>query len=256
MAYLYRHIRLDKNEPFYIGIATHLKRAYEKGHRNHLWKSIASKTNHIVEILFDDLTREQALEKEKEFVSLYGRIDKKTGTLANLTDGGEDFTGCWNKGKKRTEEQKAKLREAAKHKPPFTEERKLNISKALKGKTKSPEHILKVSNSLKGKSNGKWTKDHKYANEQYWLSIYEPIGQFDLNDNLIKVWYNRRYIYKEINAKPSCITQCLKNYKATHKKHKWKLLDTNLPFSNPQLSLQTKTNENEVQTTTTISAEH
>jgi hypothetical protein len=29
-----------------------------------------------------------------------------------------------------------------------------------------------------------------------------------------------------------------------------------LPFSNPQLSLQTKTNENEVQTTQTISAEH
>jgi hypothetical protein len=29
-----------------------------------------------------------------------------------------------------------------------------------------------------------------------------------------------------------------------------------LPFSNPQLSLQTKTNENEEQTITTISAEH
>jgi hypothetical protein len=29
-----------------------------------------------------------------------------------------------------------------------------------------------------------------------------------------------------------------------------------LPFQNPQLSLQTKTNENEVQTTQTISAEH
>jgi len=35
-----------------------------------------------------------------------------------------------------------------------------------------------------------------------------------------------------------------------------KIVTLPLPFSNPQLSLQTKTNENEVQTTTTISAEH
>ena len=245
MAYLYRHIRLDKNEPFYIGIATYLKRAYDKGQRNSIWKSIVSRTNYIVEILFDDLTREQALEKEKEFVSLYGRIDKKTGILANLTDGGEDFTGCWNKGKKRTEEQKAKLREAAKHKLPFTEERKLNISKALKGKPKSNEHRQKLSKSIKGKTYGNWTKEHKNANEQYWLSIYEPIGQYDKNNNLIKVWYNRRYILKEMNTCSSCLTKCLKNNEATHRKFKWKLLDPALPFSNPQLSLQIKNNENE-----------
>jgi hypothetical protein len=32
MAYLYRHIRLDKNEPFYIGIGSdkQYKRAYNK----------------------------------------------------------------------------------------------------------------------------------------------------------------------------------------------------------------------------------
>jgi hypothetical protein len=238
MAYLYRHIRLDKNEPFYIGIATYLKRAYDKGQRNSIWKSIVSRTNYIVEILFDDLTREQALEKEKEFVSLYGRIDQKTGTLANLTDGGEDFTGCWNKGKKRTEQQKAKLREAAKYKPPFTEERKLNISKALKGKPKSIEHRQKLSKSITGKSYGKWSEEHKHKNEQYWLSIYEPIGQYDKDNNLIKIWYNRRYIYKEMNIDASSLTKCLKNNKATHRKFKWKLLDTNLPFSNPQLSLQ------------------
>ena len=96
MAYLYRHIRLDKNEPFYIGIATHLKRAYDKSSRkNKIWQSIISKTDYEVEILFDDLTREQVLEKEKEFIALYGRIDKKTGTLCNLTDGGEGTLGIF-----------------------------------------------------------------------------------------------------------------------------------------------------------------
>jgi hypothetical protein len=42
MAYVYRHIRLDKNEPFYIGIGkddySSFKRAYHTGNkRNKIW---------------------------------------------------------------------------------------------------------------------------------------------------------------------------------------------------------------------------
>jgi len=89
MAYVYRHIRLDKNEPFYIGIATHLKRAYDKKSRkNKIWQVIVAKSDYRIEILFDDLTREEALEKEKELILLYGRITKGTGCLANMDDGG------------------------------------------------------------------------------------------------------------------------------------------------------------------------
>ena len=232
MAYVYRHIRLDKNEAFYIGIATYVKRAYEKNQRkNIIWKSIVSRTDYDVEILFDDLTREQALEKEIELIALYGRIDKKTGTLANLTDGGEAMNGLWNKGKKRTEETKAKLREAAKHKPPRSKESIKKSADGLRGKPKSEEHRRKLSEHFKGKSNGSWTEEHKRKTEQYWLSIYEPIGQYDKNDNLIKVWYNRRYIYKELKANAACMTECLKDYKRTHKGFKWALLP--LPFTNP-----------------------
>ena len=36
MKVLYRHIRLDKNEPFYIGIGN-IKRAYNKSERNDIW---------------------------------------------------------------------------------------------------------------------------------------------------------------------------------------------------------------------------
>jgi hypothetical protein len=97
MAYLYRHIRLDKNEPFYIGIGSDLeyKRANETNadRRNNIWKKISSKTNIEIEILLDNLTWEQACEKEKEFICLYGRIDKGTGILANLTDGGDGTIG-------------------------------------------------------------------------------------------------------------------------------------------------------------------
>ena len=47
MAYVYRHIRLDKNEPFYIGIGSdnNYKRANQTngGRRNNIWEKIFSK---------------------------------------------------------------------------------------------------------------------------------------------------------------------------------------------------------------------
>ena len=91
MAYVYRHIRLDKNEPFYIGIGNDLtnKRANEKARRNDLWKKITSKSKYYVEILFDNITYEEAKIKEIEFIKLYGRIDLNNGVLANLTSGGD-----------------------------------------------------------------------------------------------------------------------------------------------------------------------
>lgn len=96
--YLYRHIRLDKNEPFYIGVGTKKTgktfiqiyiRAFTKHDKRSLWKRIVSKSNYEIEILMESNDRNFLLNKEKEFIKLYGRIDLKTGTLANLTDGGE-----------------------------------------------------------------------------------------------------------------------------------------------------------------------
>ena len=95
MAYVYRHIRLDKNEPFYIGIGSDnngkYKRAFDNksNRRNDIWNKIIFKTEYRVEILLDDLTWEEACEKEIEFIKLYGRKNLYNGTLSNLTDGGD-----------------------------------------------------------------------------------------------------------------------------------------------------------------------
>lgn len=97
MATVYRHIRLDVNKVFYIGIGKSDKRAYDKNGRNQYWKNIVNSTDYRVDILFDDLTWEEACEKEKEFISLYGRIDLGKGTLVNLTDGGEGSNGAKRK---------------------------------------------------------------------------------------------------------------------------------------------------------------
>ena len=89
MAVVYRHIRLDKNEPFYIGISKGKRRPYTKNNRNKHWNNIVAISDYEVEILFEDVDISFAKKKEVEFIELYGRRDLKTGCLCNLTEGGE-----------------------------------------------------------------------------------------------------------------------------------------------------------------------
>lgn len=128
MAYLYRHIRLDKNEPFYIGIGSDINynRAFSLKNRNKYWKNIISKTEWLVEIILDDLTWEQACKKEKEFINIYGRKDFNLGTLCNMTDGGD---GAFNPSL----ETRIKLSESKKGKknPIFNKPRTENWYKAM-----------------------------------------------------------------------------------------------------------------------------
>ena len=180
--YLYRHIRLDKNEPFYIGIGCTLnyKRAYTKRDRSDFWNKIVKKHNYHVEIVLDMLTKEEAFKKEKEFIKLYGKI-KNNGLLCNITDGGEG--GCGNSfklsdeakqkiskarigihlsnetkkklreinlGKKMPEETKKKIKDWNKN-VGFNEEQRLKMSKAASFK-RSDETKKRMSESMKGKT--------------------------------------------------------------------------------------------------------
>lgn len=96
--FVYRHIRLDNNQPFYVGIGkkpskynghnTEYKRAYNTSHRNIYWKNIINKTDYRVEVLWESENLEEIQLKEIEFISLYGRKEDG-GTLANMTSGGE-----------------------------------------------------------------------------------------------------------------------------------------------------------------------
>ena len=98
--YIYRHIRLDTNQIFYIGVGTKLyksrfthkgeySRAYAKKGRNPYWKNITNKTNYKIEIILEFNSYQETLNKEKELIALYGRKDINTGILCNLSEGGE-----------------------------------------------------------------------------------------------------------------------------------------------------------------------
>lgn len=112
IGYLYRHIRLDTNQPFYIGISkvSNPRRAYTTFKRNKIWYDIVAKTDYEIEIMLDEVPINELESKEIEFIKLYGRIDLGTGTLANMTDGGEGTLGSkHNLGKHHSKETKNKI---------------------------------------------------------------------------------------------------------------------------------------------------
>lgn len=96
--YVYSHTRLDTNEVFYIGIGKgkNKYRAKNKKARNNYWLNIVNKTEYKIDILFDNLTREEACNKEIELIAKYGRFDKDLGNLVNFTNGGEGRLGSQN----------------------------------------------------------------------------------------------------------------------------------------------------------------
>ena len=114
--YLYSHIRLDKNEPFYIGLGckkdnksfktfeSEYYRAYTKNGRNNTWNGITSRTQYDVNILMESDDKSFIEQKEIEFIALYGRLCLSTGTLANLHRGGN-----FKSGHKLSEEQRMNI---------------------------------------------------------------------------------------------------------------------------------------------------
>lgn len=82
--FLYRHIRTDTNQPFYIGIGTKANnhgntikqeflRAYRPFDRTKLWKNYAA-NGYEVEILYEADDHSEILQKEIEFIKLYGKL--------------------------------------------------------------------------------------------------------------------------------------------------------------------------------------
>lgn len=176
MAYVYRHIRLDKNEVFYIGIGSDSDyyRANKFTERNEIWDRIKSKSDILVEIVYDNIDWKTACELEKELIKKYGRINNKTGILSNMTDGGEGTLnkvisegtryslGKGNRGKKRTEESKKKQSESTKgvKKPEIHGEK---IRQYRLGKKMSDESKMKISKNSKGRRS--WNKGLKFSEE-------------------------------------------------------------------------------------------
>jgi len=170
MAIVYEHLRNDTNEVFYVGIGEEEKRAFSKKNRNKYWKNIINKVGYSVNIIHKDIDWEDACKIEKLLIEKYGRKDLGLGNLVNMTDGGEGALGLIrseetrqkmseankgesnpNFGKTPSEESRLKMSKAQKGRT-FSEESRLKMSKAQKGRTFSEESRLKMSKAKKGKT--------------------------------------------------------------------------------------------------------
>lgn len=213
--YLYRHIRLDKNEPFYIGIGTkrdrphhsivsEYERAYVKNSRNNYWKNIVNSTNYKVEILLESNNYAFIKEKEVEFIASYN-------TLCNMTEGGEGTLGLepWNKGfnmwenkdhpnkgKKLSKETCVRKSKSMKH-----------SDKNLKGKKLSDEWRKNISKGVTGKGNSMYGKrGQEMANARFvldteagifWESVTEAAEVYNFK---MKTLYNKLKGHRKNNT--------------------------------------------------------
>jgi hypothetical protein len=134
---LYRHLK-PNGEVFYIGIGKKDRPKSKK--RSKWWKKIVNKYGYEIQILKKDLTWEEACELEKILISYYGRLDIGTGTLVNMTNGGNGTLGF-----KPTKETRKKISESGKgRKLVFTDEWRKNLSIAGKGRKLSKESRYKI----------------------------------------------------------------------------------------------------------------
>lgn len=113
---VYQHVIQSTGEIFYIGSGRY-RRAYLKTHRNDIWNSIVSENVYEVEILWIGLTKKRAVELELELQTIHNP------------------RGCIKYGNIQTEETKMK------------------ISKANKGRTHTDESKKKMSQALIGIGN-------------------------------------------------------------------------------------------------------
>ena len=159
--YTYAYLREDKT-PYYIGKGTG-DRIYSTNRRVN-----PPKDKSRVIYLKQNLTEEEAFRHEIYMIDVFGRKDLGTGILVNMTNGGEGVSG-WvpseetkmnisvaNKGKTHSEESRKKMSEAKKN---MSDETRRKMSEASKGenhpnygKTLSEETKRKLSESHKNPS--------------------------------------------------------------------------------------------------------
>ena len=152
--YVYCLFRPWNGEPCYVGKGSgdrYLKHfAMGGSHPNkHLSRIIARAGGELpVVILHADLAEATAFAYERALITAIGRANKRTGPLANMTDGGEGTSGHVHVV---TPEQAERIRQSKLGKPRSAETR-AKLSAAGKGKRLSDEALGRLSASLKSSS--------------------------------------------------------------------------------------------------------
>lgn len=144
MYYTYAYLNED-NTPYYVG--------YGKGRRIH-------STSHRIDLppyerrvfLRENLTKDEAIQHEKELIAQYGRQNNGSGILLNTSDGGYGPNGY-----KHTPEALEKISAASKGKPK-SEEWKALMREKMKGKNKGKKRTEEQRKAMSQRQTGKKMK--------------------------------------------------------------------------------------------------
>lgn len=140
--YVYIHRRLSDGKVFYVGKGCG-KRAYEfsKNARSIYWHRVKNKYGIVVEILFDNLSEQDAFQVEIDTIKEFKYFGYP---LVNTTDGGEGSSGL-----------------------NFTDEQRLNIANGLKSK----RYESKVKKSIFVKRPNSYGDKNHFADKNLYVFV-------------------------------------------------------------------------------------
>lgn len=176
--------------------------------------------NFLHEVLFDNLTLDEANAKEIELIEFYQTMNDDFGYNLRSGGSGGEFAertkklmseirqgekNCWY-GKKHTEETKRRMSISGKGRK-FTEEHKRRIAEAHKGKTLTDEHKKKLSEALKGEKSPNFGIERSKETKEKISKAKrgKAILQYDLQGNFIREWEYMLQISKELGYTRSSI---------------------------------------------------
>jgi hypothetical protein len=218
--FIYLHKNPINGEIIYIGIGANKYRPFNFNERNPIWKRYVSKHGEPqVEIIHENLSKKEACKLEIKYINQYGRRLDNSGTLCNISIGGEGG----NKGIIWTDEQnksRAESRRGYKH----SEETKNKMRNKKLGKPLSKEHRKKISESRLGVKQPNISKalTGKKQSIEEIKKRYKPVLQIDKQGNIIQEYESVTSACKAIKRDMAGLSNTLLGKQKTCGGYFWK----------------------------------
>ena len=226
MAYVYSHTRLDTGKIFYIGIGSDeaYRRASTIQGRNAHWYNVIKKADYRVDILHDNLTWEEACNKEIELIKQLGRVNQG-GILVNITEGGDGFKSNHSQ---KTKDQIRDFYKGKSYEEIYGEDRadiqRLNRQKSVKKvwEGRSVEAKKSIGEKISATATGRKQPREVVQKRIETRRKYRDIKCYNLQGEYIKTYA----VLEDVAADGfdrQGVRFCLVGTNATHKGHIWKI---------------------------------